>query len=118
MTALHSIAKAAFALLLCAAVLVWSVVPTTSHVPKVLDVLQEHSEMIAEHGHSHGLEEDLLWATHGHNHDSADHDHNQAVVIAPDPAVHPLEFYQAAWQLRSTFANPLMTHLIERPPRL
>jgi hypothetical protein len=104
-------------MLLCVAVLVWSVVPATSHVPAVLDVLQEHSEMIAEHGHSHGLEEDLAWAMHGHSHDSVDHDHSQAVVLAHDPAAQPLDIYKAAWRVSSTFPNPLRINLIERPPR-
>jgi hypothetical protein len=117
MTALRTIGRAAFAMLLCIALLVWSVVPTTSHVPAILDVLQEHSQMIAEHGHSHGLEEDLAWATHGHSHDSADHDHSQAVVLASSEAAHPFEIYRTAWRMSAASANPLRVYLIERPPR-
>jgi hypothetical protein len=117
MTASRRLGKAAFATLLCVAVLVWSVMPTTSHVPTVPDVLQEHSETIAEHGHSHGLEEDLAWAMHGHSHDSVDHDHSQALVLAHDPAGQPLDIYKAAWRLSSAFAHPLRMDLIERPPR-
>ncbi|MGY3670963.1 hypothetical protein ACW9UM_19200 (plasmid) [Marinovum sp. KMM 9989] len=106
------------AMLLCAAVLVWSVVPTSSHAPAVLDVLQDHSEMIAEHGHSHGLEEDLLWAMHGHSHDTMDHDHSQAVVLGPNMAAKPVEVYRTAWRLRAATENPLRVYLIERPPRV
>ena len=118
MTTLRTIGKAAFATLLCAAVLVWSVMPTTSHAPAILDVLQEHAEMIAEHGHSHGLEKDLLWATHGHSHDSVDHDHSQAVVPGPDLSPQPLDIFRTAWRLSSATANPLRIYQIERPPRV
>lgn len=118
MTTLRTIGKATFATLLCAAVLVWSVMPTTSHAPAILDVLQEHAEMLAEHGHSHGLEEDLAWAMHGHSHDSIDHDHSQAVVLGPDLSSQPLDIYAAAWHLSSATSNPLRIYLIERPPRV
>lgn len=118
MTTLLTIGKATFATLLCMAVLVWSVMPTTSHTPAILDVLQEHAEMIAEHGHSHGLEEDLAWAMHGHSHDSVDHDHSQAVVPGPDLSPHPMEIYRTAWRLGSATSNPLRIYLIERPPRV
>src|SRR6056297_3991919 len=84
MDTLRTVVNAAFATLLCLAVLLWSVVPATSHAPSVFGVLQEHAEMVAEHGHSHGLEEDLAWAMHGHSHDSVDHDHSQAVVPGRD----------------------------------
>ncbi len=117
MTSLRTIGKAAFATLLCAAMLVWSVVPTTSHAPAILEVLQEHAEMIAEHGHSHGLEEDLAWAMHGHSHDSVDHDHSQAVVPGRDLSPQPLDIYRAAWRLNSATSSPLRIDLIERPPR-
>ena len=118
MTPLRTIGKAAFATLLCAAVLVWSVMPTTSHAPTILDVLQEHAEIIAEHGHSHGLEEDLAWAMHGHSHDSVDHDHSQAVVPGPDLSSQPLDIYRTAWRLGAATANTLRIDLIERPPRV
>lgn len=118
MTTLRTIGKTAFATVLCVVVLVWSVMPTTSHAPAILDVLQEHSEMIAEHGHSHGLEEDLAWAMHGHSHDSVDHDHSQAVVPGPDLSPHPMEIYSTVWRLGSATSNPLRIDLIERPPRV
>lgn len=117
MTGLRTIGKAATAMLLCAAILVWSVTPTTSHVPAVLDLLQEHSEMIADHGHSHGLEEDLAWAMHGHSHDGVDHDHSQAIALAPYTTAQPMEIYKTAWHLSSASVNPSRIYLIERPPR-
>lgn len=118
MATIRTLGKAAFATLLCAAVLVWSVMPTSSHTPAILDVLEEHSEIVAEHGHSHGLEEDLLWAMHGHSHDSIDHDHSQAVVPARDLSPHPLYIYRTAWRLRPANSNTLRIGQIERPPRV
>lgn len=37
--------------------------------------------MIEDHGHAHGLIEDLLWDRHGHSHDATDHDHNPAMLV-------------------------------------
>jgi len=117
MTTMRTVGKVVFAMLLCAAVIVWSVVPTNSHAPAILNVLPEHAEMIAEHGHSHGLEEDFAWAMHGHSHDSVDHDHSQAVVPRPDLSLQLLDIYRTAWRLGSNTADPLQVYLIERPPR-
>lgn len=115
---LRTTGQAAFAMLLCVAVLVWSVVPTSSHVPAVLDVLQEHEQLIADHGHSHGMEEDLAWAMHGHSHDRADHDHSQAVVLGRALAAQSVDVFRAAWRLSATSANTSRVYLIERPPRV
>src|SRR6056297_2650797 len=117
-TTLRGLGKTAFTALLCVALLAWSVLPAISHTPAILDVLQDHAEMIAEHGHSHGLEEDILWATHGHSHDRADHDHSQAVVPGPDLSPQPLDIYTTAWRLGSATANTLRIYQIERPPRV
>ena len=70
-------------ILLCVAVLAWSLAPTTDHSPRVAEVLTEHAEMGADHGHSHGLAEDLWWAIHGHHHDTIDHDHSPGVLLRP-----------------------------------
>jgi len=90
--------------------------PATSHAPVIFETLQEHMEMIAEHGHSHGLEEDLAWAMHGHSHDSADHDHSQAVLTRGFLS-QPFEGYRTAWRLRPALAGPSTKFRIERPPR-
>ncbi|MGI9356184.1 MAG: hypothetical protein ACR2PF_13610 [Rhizobiaceae bacterium] len=58
--------------LVCLSLVVWSIVPATAHTSTVIETVQDHLEMIAEHGHSHGFEEDLYWAMHGHAHDAAD----------------------------------------------
>jgi len=58
--------------------------PVPPHVPTVLETLQEHAAFIAEHGHSHGFEEDLAAAIHGHSHDTMEHDHSVATLsLAP-----------------------------------
>lgn len=108
--------KAAYVTLLCATIVVWSVLPATSHTPTISDVLYEHAEMVAEHGHSHGLAEDLLWAAHGHGHDVVDHDHNHAVVPGPDLS-QSLDIYKTVWRLSSAKANPQRIYQIKRPPR-
>ena len=80
MTILTRLGRQAMALLLCLALVVWSVMPASTHTPAVLETIQDHLQMIADHGHSHGFEEDLYWAMHGHSHDVADHDHSQAFL--------------------------------------
>lgn len=116
MNSIRTVGQRAFAALLCVAVVVWSVMPATSHAPAIFETLQEHMEMIAEHGHSHGLEEDLAWAMHGHSHDSADHDHSQA-VLTPDLTSQPFEGYRSAWGFRPAADGPSAKFRIERPPR-
>ncbi|MFY1706879.1 hypothetical protein J3365_05290 [Tritonibacter scottomollicae] len=107
MTTLRTIRQVVLATLLCVAVIVWSVTPATSHAPAILDVFQDRAEMIAEHGHPHGLEEDLTWAMRGHSHDSVDHDHSQAVVPRPDLSPQLLDIYRTAWRLGSDTSDPL-----------
>jgi hypothetical protein len=83
--------KGVLAVLMCLALIVWSAVPSFTHSPAVFETIQGHLEMVEDHGHSHGFEEDLYWAMHGHSHDTADHDHNPAYLLTgrnPDPAPH------------------------------
>ena len=104
------------AAVICLSVAVWSVLPTTNHVPTVLETLDEHAQMIASHGHSHGLAEDLVWALHGHSHDVMDHDHSQAVLTAAhdDGAME-----HGADKRRFHPAPDMPSHAfrIDRPPR-
>jgi hypothetical protein len=58
----------------------WTVAPSASHAPKLPQPAEHLTETAADHGHSHGLEEDLFQALHGHDHDVADHDHSQAAL--------------------------------------
>jgi len=105
-----------FVLLTCAAVVIWSVSPGSSRVPKVIETLQEHAEVIQSHGYSHGIHEDLLWAMHGHSHDAVDHDHSQAVLLPgriPQPATETF----ATWR-RAALSDWTPPHFrLERPPR-
>lgn len=104
------------AALLCLSLVGWSMLPSLSHVPRIAETLQDHAEMIAEHGHSHEFQEDLLWAMHGHSHDAVDHDHSPALTVAAAsggawPAA------QDAWRLREAQAGAHHIFRIERPPR-
>ncbi len=105
-----------FAALLCLSLAVWSIAPAANHVPSVLGVLADHTDMIAEHGHSHGLEEDLYWALHGHSHDMADHDHSQA-LLAIGAASYPSWAYPDNFRLRPSSDGPYRVYLLKRPPR-
>lgn len=96
---------------------VWSVMPTITHTPAVFDTLQDHLEMIADHGHSHGLEEDLYWAMHGHSHDVADHDHSQAFLMVPHRS-EPQDGYRDIWALHGASSGPSRIDRIDRPPRV
>ena len=103
--------------LLCVCLCVWTTVPAAAHTPKFLETVQDHLQMIEDHGHSHGLEVDLLWAMHGHQHDLADHDHNSAVLgkFAPkSPAV----FDGASWNFPNSDASSVLVFPPERPPRI
>ncbi len=104
------------AALSCILVVLWSVLPTATHVPTVLETLQQHAETIASHGHSHGLEEDLIWAMHGHSHDALDHDHSQAIVI---PLRHAVRFNEtnAEWRGLSQPDRAQPVFRLEKPPR-
>jgi hypothetical protein len=108
--------RRAFAALLCLSLVVWSVMPTVNHAPTVFETIQDHLEMIAEHGHSHGFEEDLLLAMHGHSHDAADHDHGEAHVALGAPTRRASPYRDA----RRARGSPDAFHRkfrIERPPR-
>ena len=72
--------RQAFAALLCLSLFVWSTTPAATHAPTVFETIQDHLVMAADHGHSHGFQEDLYWAMRGHSHDVADHYHSQALL--------------------------------------
>lgn len=113
---LATLGRHAFAALMCAALVVWSVAPAATHAPTVFETIQDHLEMIADHGHSHGFEEDLYWAIHGHSHDVADHDHSQALLALGDRS-HPTSAYRDAWRQMASPGGGRHTFRIERPPR-
>lgn len=116
MKQVRTLVRDAFAAVLCLSLVLWSLAPSASHVPSVFDVVTEHAHMIADHGHSHGFEEDLLWALHGHSHDVADHDHSQA-MLAPGSGPEPRTAHRDMFRLRVSSGGPHRVYLIERPPR-
>ena len=91
--------------------------PTPPHVPSIIETLEQHAEINAEHGHSHGLEEDIFWALHGHGPDVAEHDHGAATLAVPPIAqIFPLP-RDAAHRL-SAVEKAWIGFGIERPPRV
>jgi len=104
------------AALLCLSLVIWSVMPAATHAPTVFETIHDHLEMIADHGHSHGFEEDLYWAMHGHSHDVADHDHSQALLALGDRS-QPASAYGDAWRQKASPGGGHHTFRIERPPR-
>ncbi|MBE1297871.1 hypothetical protein [Phycobacter azelaicus] len=108
--------KQLFAVLSCAALLVWSLVPSFTHAPTVIDTMQDHLEMVEAHGHSHGFEEDLYWAMHGHSHDVADHDHGQALLPLGREA-DPFSEFTKPWTRIASIDGPYRQFRIDRPPR-
>lgn len=108
--------KKMVAALLCLSLVLWSLQPNVGHAPKVIETIQEHREMIVEHGHSHGFEEDLRWAMHGHSHDGADHDHSQMILIAAIGFAISASFQEL--RVPDSFQrNPNRRARIDRPPR-
>ncbi|MBY6117460.1 hypothetical protein KUW09_24945 [Mameliella alba] len=81
-----------------------------------MQVLADHAEMIAEHGHSHGLEEDIAWAMHGHSHDNVDHDHSVAVLPQHHFSVIPVEV-SALWLMQDSGSQSPPVYCQLRPPR-
>lgn len=116
MVAMRTFGRRSFAALLFVALVAWSLVPSSSHASAVFETIQNHLETIADHGHSHGFEEDLYWAMHGHSHDAADHDHSQALLM-PGPGSLPTDAYRGAWRLSAAPGGPYSGFLLERPPR-
>lgn len=101
---------------LCLSLVVWSVTPSFSHAPSVFETIQDHLEVVEDHGHSHGFEEDLFWAMHGHSHDVTDHDHNQA-FLSSGPGTAPELHIGEAWRGLVATRGPTRQFRIDRPPR-
>ena len=116
MSAAFSYVRRVCAAVLCMAVLAWSTAPSTAHAPSVFETIQDHLEIVAAHGHSHGFEEDLYWAMHGHSHDTADHDHSQAFFSVSGETSHLISF-QDIWRLSPLLGEGHHKIKIERPPR-
>ncbi|WP_421724345.1 hypothetical protein [Bauldia sp.] len=117
MRRVRTVGQRAFAALLCLSLVTWSVMPAATDASVPLDTLQDHLDHIAEHGHTHGFAEDLLWALHGHGHGVADYDHGQAM-----PALAELTELAAidrdTCRHRPHSCGPPLHFRIERPPRV
>lgn len=116
MESLRRLAQIAFTVILCTSLFAWTVMPASSHLPSTVETGQGHAEMIETHGHSHGFEEDLYWALHGHSHDAADHDHSAAVLDRSLPAS-ATPFVSEGWRLSRSRGGPGPVSRLERPPR-
>lgn len=117
MQQLRTSGRLMMAALLCLSLTVWSFLPTVSHVPKIAEVLAEHAQTVAEHGHSHGLQDDLPWALHGHSHDADTHDHSPALAVHSERTT-LVRVPRDAWHLRPSLSGPHRVFRIERPPRV
>ena len=117
MRSLRRAGRDAFTALLALSLVVWTVAPVVGHATAVFETLRDHAEMIADHGHSHGFEEDLYIALHGHSPEAADHDHSE---VMPGPAVAPrlANGYRDADGPPPARAGPSRMFRIERPPRV
>ena len=102
---------------LCFALLLWSAMPAFTHAPTIFETIDDHLEMVEDHGHSHGFEEDLYWAMHGHSHDVIDHDHNH-VSLPADHHAEPEDAYSTPWMIWGTRDGPSRNFRIDRPPRV
>jgi hypothetical protein len=116
MTGARALVRHAACGVLVAALVLWSVLPAATHAPAIVETIQDHLEMVADHGHSHGFVEDLMWAMHGHSHDAADHDHGQAVLTPPGGTGLALAVSRPRWRVPA-IRGPTRAFRIERPPR-
>lgn len=116
MRSLRRVGRGAFAALLTLSLVVWSVAPAAAHAAAVFETLRDHAGMIADQGHSHGFEEDLFAALHGHSHDAADHDHSEAMPT-PGAGHAAAAVHGDIRRLPRPRAGPARLSRIERPPR-
>ncbi|MFX4221618.1 MAG: hypothetical protein ACMVO3_11980 [Thalassobaculum sp.] len=103
-------------LCLCATFVLSAVKIDMGHLPKLLTVLYDHAEMVADHGHSHGLEGDVFWALQGHAHGTGDHEHvpDLLPVSAGTLVIAAIGQDRGRWRLDG---SPAPVFLIDRPPR-
>lgn len=116
MKTLRRLGRTAFVALLCASLLAWSVRPAQTHAPSPVEMAQNLAPTDADHGHSHGVAEDLYQAVHGHSHDVADHDHAMA-VLARGLASAAMPDARADWGAIGSRGDPGPVFRLRRPPR-
>lgn len=103
------------AIVLC--VFAWSVAPSFTHSADYMRGLSERSQMLADHGHTHGDELNDYWSLHGHSHDAVDHDHSSAILIlvADTPSLTRFRLPDA---LEPFVNEPDPIYRLDRPPRV
>ena len=109
--------RRACAVVVCFAIALWAAIPVPPHVPTVLETVQEHAAFIAEHGHSHGFEEDLAAAIHGHSHDAMEQD-NSVATLNFTPRLHIFCSGLDLVRPPPSGACSGLALRIERPPRV
>ncbi len=102
--------------ILCLTITIWCVAPAPLHQPVTTESLLQQAEMIADHGHTHGPEENLYHVLHGHSHDVAEHDHSIAIMPTLNMAqltINPIALVRREFPPE----NPWHVFPFERPPR-
>ncbi len=102
--------------LVALSVMLWSIAPIPLHTPTLLQTLEDHAAFVAEHGHSHGFEEDIAAAMHGHSQGMADHDHGTAALTFGPENTTPTPM-RALLYPPPLDAIPELNSRIDRPPR-
>lgn len=103
-------------LCMCGAFLLSAVRPDLGHLPNLLDVLSEHTETALDHGHSHGVEEDVFDALQGHAHGLGDHE-QVPDLLAVATVGNTSQVFVGYRSTRLPDASPAPIFLFERPPR-
>ncbi|MEO1190130.1 MAG: hypothetical protein AAFY02_00095 [Pseudomonadota bacterium] len=109
--------RAVLSTLMCLALALWSIAPAFGHSPHVVAETPHQVEEIADQGQADASIADRLWASHGHSHESADHDHGKAIANLGPSSLSPLAF-GSPWQLLPSLDWPGPVIRIERPPRV
>jgi hypothetical protein len=79
-------------------------------------IVTDHQNEIAEHGHAHDEVVNVVHAYHGHGHDVADHDHN--VAFLPDrKASGTMMPTRSNWRIADSALPGRSIFDLDRPPR-
>ena len=101
---------------MCGAFLLSAVSPDLGHLPNLFNVLSEHAETVIDHGHSHGLEEDIFAVLLGHAHGLGDHE-QVPDLLAVATVGNTSQVFVGYRSTRLPDARPAPIFGFERPPR-
>ncbi len=107
----------AFIAMMVLCVFAWSVAPSFTHSANYLLSVSERSQIMGDHGHSHGEALDNYWALHGHSHDAVDHDHSSAILFLVAEAESVVRF-RLPDALEPFLDKPDPIYRLDRPPRV